>query len=121
MPDTPEVKRTEEEERFFQVAREEYHRDGEIEFDDDAKVSIGDPCEGAYVQAWVWIANPDECEEEDDGAEIISCPQCGLEDTRDYFAEVNDNPAWAFNCSRCNLYWNPREEEGTNGDSNSTG
>lgn len=30
------------------------HKDGDIEFDVDAKVSIGDDA-GAYVQAWVWI------------------------------------------------------------------
>jgi hypothetical protein len=30
------------------------HKDGDIEFDADAEVSLGDDA-GAYVQAWVWI------------------------------------------------------------------
>ena len=33
-------------------------RDGEVEVDDNAKVSMGsDP--GAYVQAWVWVYDTD--------------------------------------------------------------
>jgi hypothetical protein len=35
-----------------------HHKDGEVEIDDDAKVSRGeDP--GAYVQAWVWVYDDD--------------------------------------------------------------
>ena len=30
------------------------HKDGDIEFDDDAPVARGED-DGAYVQAWVWI------------------------------------------------------------------
>ena len=37
-----------------QVANELYGRDGELEFDDDAKISRGDE-DGAYVQCWRWI------------------------------------------------------------------
>lgn len=36
------------------LAHEQRARDGDIEFDQDAKVSEGDD-NGAYVQAWVWI------------------------------------------------------------------
>lgn len=46
---------------YRDIAMDTRHKDGDIEFDDDAKVSIGDD-DGAYVQAWVWIpgATPEE-------------------------------------------------------------
>lgn len=34
-------------------------REGELEVDDNAKVSMHDPAEGAYVQAWVWVSSED--------------------------------------------------------------
>ena len=41
------------------MAREQYPGDGDPEIDSGAPVSLGgDP--GAYVQAWVWVYNP-EC------------------------------------------------------------
>ena len=43
---------------YVAAARERYHRDGEVEFDEGATVSFGgDP--GAYVQAWVWVPQED--------------------------------------------------------------
>jgi hypothetical protein len=36
------------------AARDEWHRDGAIEIDHDAAVSIG-YLNGAYVEAWVWV------------------------------------------------------------------
>lgn len=36
----------------------QHHRDGELEIDPDAEVSVsmdGDTVRGAYVQAWVWV------------------------------------------------------------------
>jgi len=40
----------------FRNAAKEYRRDGDLEFDDGAVVSIGgDP--GAYVMGWKWIEN----------------------------------------------------------------
>lgn len=39
------------------LAREQWHRDGEIEIDEDAVVSVSDD-DGAYVQAWVWVDDP---------------------------------------------------------------
>lgn len=39
---------------IIQAADKLYGRDGELEFDDDAKVSKGDD-PGAYVQCWRWI------------------------------------------------------------------
>ena len=49
-----------------ELARDQFHRDGELEIDDDAIVSFahehgpGQPCnnadpDGAYVAAWVWV------------------------------------------------------------------
>jgi hypothetical protein len=40
-------------ERFRIQARELYHEDGQIEVDDDARISVADG--GAYVEAWVWV------------------------------------------------------------------
>jgi hypothetical protein len=42
---------------YRELAKTQYHREGEIEIDDNAKVSRGDD-PGAYVQAWVWIPDP---------------------------------------------------------------
>jgi len=41
---------------FIRYAREWYHCDGEIEIDEGAVVSRGES-DGAYVQAWIWVAN----------------------------------------------------------------
>lgn len=44
---------------WFRIrAKELYHEVGEIEVDDNARVSFGDK-EGAYVQAWVWVPRRD--------------------------------------------------------------
>ncbi len=42
---------------YRQKATEKYHRDGEIEVDEGATVSVSEDA-GAYVQAWVWVADP---------------------------------------------------------------
>jgi hypothetical protein len=49
------------------IARNEYHRDGEIEIDDRVVVSESD--HGAYVMAWIWVDTPDGVDEEEDDAE----------------------------------------------------
>jgi len=36
------------------AAHDEWHRDGEIEVDPNAEISVGD-ADGVYVQAWVWV------------------------------------------------------------------
>ena len=41
--------------KWEEAARRMYNKDGEIEIDPGAKVSISDEGEGAYVQAWVWV------------------------------------------------------------------
>ena len=43
--------------KYVALAREKYQKDGECEIDDNARVSESD--EGAYVQAWVWVAKPE--------------------------------------------------------------
>lgn len=42
--------------QYVATANRLYHNDGEIEVDDNAKVSRGAD-DGAYVQAWVWVGN----------------------------------------------------------------
>ena len=42
---------------YVERARELHHRDGEVEIGTDATVSLGDD-DGAYVQAWVWVPDP---------------------------------------------------------------
>lgn len=49
--------RTEEEGYYLDQARDLYHRDGELEIEDEGIVSDSD--EGAYVQAWVWVTAPE--------------------------------------------------------------
>ena len=39
---------------YVEAAKRLFHKEGEIEVDDSATVSRGDP-DGAYVQAWVWV------------------------------------------------------------------
>lgn len=48
-----------------QSAIDQYHRDGSIEIDENAKVSLSydddeasGVVQGAYVQAWVWVDFP---------------------------------------------------------------
>ncbi|KKK56361.1 hypothetical protein LCGC14_3065310 [marine sediment metagenome] len=52
---------------YIEKAREQYARDGEIEIDDVADVArdlSDEPVQGAYVQAWVWVTNDEEGEED---------------------------------------------------------
>jgi len=41
--------------QFREAAKKQFHREGEIEMDDDAVVARGDDEDGAYVEAWVWV------------------------------------------------------------------
>lgn len=51
-------KREEQEEsrrsRIVELAKGKYEREGEVEIDDNAKLSEGSD-NGTYVQAWVWV------------------------------------------------------------------
>ena len=58
MATAKEKRRKAEEQRrqaIVAMARDEYQRDGEVEVDDNAKLSEGDD-NGTYVQAWVWVS-----------------------------------------------------------------
>lgn len=41
---------------YLEYAQDRLHKDGALEFDDDSVVSLGAD-EGAYVMAWVWVAD----------------------------------------------------------------
>lgn len=49
-------KRDKIDEQFFKAAKDKRQKDGEVEFDDDAIVSVSED-KGAYVMAWVWISD----------------------------------------------------------------
>lgn len=54
---------------YREQAREQYVIDGEIEVDDNAIVSRNDDPDssgGAYIQAWVWVYDPDADQQGDD-------------------------------------------------------
>lgn len=44
-------------EEYRVLARRYYHDEGVIEIDDNALIAKGADC-GAYVEAWVWVDNP---------------------------------------------------------------
>lgn len=51
---------------YREQAREQYHDEGVIEVDLEAEVSLNeDGDHGAYVQAWVWVADPDADERDE--------------------------------------------------------
>ena len=41
--------------KVIDVARSKHQSEGDVEIDDDAKPSVGDPDDGLYVSAWVWV------------------------------------------------------------------
>jgi hypothetical protein len=56
------------EEKYREACRANHCRDGELECDDDAVVSIGND-KGAYVQTWTWVDDDEagiESEDEDE-------------------------------------------------------
>ncbi len=58
--------------RFRELAKDLYQDEGRIEIDDNAIVNRGiEPVEGAYEQAWVWVAVDDE-----DDAEAVQTDGC---------------------------------------------
>jgi hypothetical protein len=54
--------------RYVTEARKSKAVEGELEVDENAKISMGDPAQGAYVQAWVWLSAGDV---------YGNCPVCG--------------------------------------------
>lgn len=77
-----------ERETYVKTAKEMYHRDGETEIDDNARVSISDDG-GAYVMAWVWVNEGEldrdvefEAEEEEEvegEPHDLLCVKCGVQ------------------------------------------
>jgi hypothetical protein len=56
-----EAERSEElRKKIVAIARATLHEDGVLEIDDTAEVSLGASA-GSYVQAWVWVDNPERC------------------------------------------------------------
>ena len=60
-PDSPLYKRAAQElaefadgETYREYARDRLHRDGDLEIDDDAAVSLGAD-NGAYIMCWKWL------------------------------------------------------------------
>jgi len=51
--------------QMIAAARSQYESEGEIEIDDNAKLSRaeGNPDDGAFVQAWVWVSDEEACQE----------------------------------------------------------
>lgn len=47
-----------DDEEAIKAAKDQYHRDGECEVDDNAQTSRGGD-HGCYVQAWVWVYWPE--------------------------------------------------------------
>jgi hypothetical protein len=65
-----QTKETQRQDAIYRaLAWEEWHRDGEVEVDDNAVVSVSDDG-GAYVQAWVWVYDPE------DEATVVICTDC---------------------------------------------
>lgn len=48
---------------YLAKAKRTLHRDGELEFDDNAVVSTGED-NGAYVQCWAWVEDDEEDNEQ---------------------------------------------------------
>ena len=51
--------------QMIAAARSQYESEGEIEIDDNAKLSRaeGNPDDGAFVQAWVWVSDEEASKE----------------------------------------------------------
>ena len=45
--------------QYRAAAKKLYHREGEVEIDENAKLSkaLGNPDRGCYVEAWVWVSD----------------------------------------------------------------
>lgn len=60
--------------QMIAAARNEYQKEGEIEVDNNAKISraTGNPDNGAFVQAWVWISDEEALNTTGTPATLIS-------------------------------------------------
>ncbi len=55
--------------QMIAAAKRAHHDEGTLEIDPDAKVSRADDndCKGAYVQAWIWVADTEGVKEKETG------------------------------------------------------
>jgi len=88
------------EEAYVEAARDK-QRDGELEIDSSAVVSLSDD-QGAYVMAWVWVADSDvwKGDVDSDGEPCLfenhyQCDDCGQEWTMNWSCACDDE------CSSC--------------------
>ncbi len=66
---------------IIELARAEYEREGEVEIDDNAKLSEGED-NGSYVAAWVWVSFFETPYDKDMDTHLMTdqppeCPECG--------------------------------------------
>src|SRR5262249_36553551 len=85
------------------LAKRDVHQEGYIEVDDNAVVSNGEDA-GAYVQAWIWVDDPEDVDtfpprlcvcgelEEAHQADVGSCLRSGCQAFREV-PETDDVPA----------------------------
>jgi hypothetical protein len=64
----------ENDQKFFDAAKEHYESDGELEFDTQAVVSASD--DGAYVMGWRWITKEEADIPEDEDEPTHECQRC---------------------------------------------
>jgi len=86
------------EERYRDWARDEYHLYGDLEFDPDCKVSIGE--DGAYVQCWKFV-NKEQVLTLDELAENEPPTECAFCGSRN-FARLQD---FEWECHDCGKTW----------------
>ena len=55
-------------EEWIRIAREKHQSEGTLEIDDNAVISQAEET-GAYVQAWVWVDNPNYNPEDEEDEE----------------------------------------------------
>jgi hypothetical protein len=73
IPEQATFKGTDEE--YRSLAKRSFHDEGVIEIDDNARIAKGAEC-GAYVEAWVWVDNPNWS----NGSEECLSPQASGEE-----------------------------------------
>lgn len=71
---------------YLEYARDRLDKDGEIEFDEDAAVSLSAD-DGAYVMAWVWVSDEDMIE----NGYLERCEECAAAIPADTPSLVNSH------------------------------
>lgn len=81
-------------------------KDGEVEVDDDARVSRNDERggdNGAYVQVWMWV--PDDGTGAEQEVVVVTCPECGEND-------ADPREEGGYVCNACGKEFELEGEEG---------